>query len=217
MSTTLPVKEIFYSIQGEGPFVGRPAVFVRFGTCNLACPKCDTDFRTGRKNMTVREILDAVMARTPPNRLFVLTGGEPMQLPISELTECLLTMGSVQIETNGTEANLGLPYGHPRLSIVCSPKTREVRNGLVPYVRAWKYVLEADDVASDGLPASCFSGELGPPARPPVVVERSDIFVQPCDRHDPELNRRNLQVALKSCLDYGYTLSIQLHKHLGLP
>ena len=43
----MKIKEIFYSLQGEGGMTGRPAVFVRFSGCNLACPFCDTDFKGG--------------------------------------------------------------------------------------------------------------------------------------------------------------------------
>ncbi|HEY6020017.1 MAG TPA: 7-carboxy-7-deazaguanine synthase QueE, partial [Candidatus Paceibacterota bacterium] len=54
------VKDIFYTIQGEGPYAGRPAVFVRLGGCNLRCAFCDTDFSNGVKEMGPHEIADKI-------------------------------------------------------------------------------------------------------------------------------------------------------------
>ena len=52
---SLQVNSIFYTIQGEGPFAGRPAIFIRLAGCNLQCPGCDTEY-TKRQTMTVDEI-----------------------------------------------------------------------------------------------------------------------------------------------------------------
>ena len=51
------VNEIFYSLQGEGRWAGRAAIFIRFSGCNLKCPFCDTDFKSYRK-MTAKDITD---------------------------------------------------------------------------------------------------------------------------------------------------------------
>ena len=68
------INEIFYSLQGEGHFTGRPAIFIRLAGCNLRCPFCDTDF-TSYTEMAVADILKAIASY--PARFVVLTGGEP--------------------------------------------------------------------------------------------------------------------------------------------
>ena len=112
------INEIFRTLQGEGFYTGRPAVFVRFAGCNLRCSFCDTDFRL-RERMSAEELLDAVEALAPEkDRFVVLTGGEP-SLQVDEiLVELLHQAGfEIAIETNGTH---GLPKGIDW--ITCSPK-----------------------------------------------------------------------------------------------
>ena len=111
----LQIKEIFTSIQSEGPFAGCPAIFVRFGGCNLACSFCDTDFTTDVRAMSVAAIVGEVQRvkrhEESAATLVVITGGEPFlqdfrDLVLELVDECL----TVQIETNGTIYQLGFPY-----------------------------------------------------------------------------------------------------------
>ena len=74
-STVYPVVEIIYSVQGEGYHAGIPHVFVRFGTCNLRCSWCDTDFDTFEE-MNAVDILGEILQYNC-NRV-IFTGGEPM-------------------------------------------------------------------------------------------------------------------------------------------
>jgi len=78
-----PVNEIFYSLQGEGFYTGRPAVFIRLAGCNLRCPWCDTNHRVNQL-MSSMDILNEVYSILSPlpredkiNVLIILTGGEP--------------------------------------------------------------------------------------------------------------------------------------------
>ena len=223
MQIPLLVKEVFCSIQGEGPFSGCPAVFVRLGGCNLFCPKCDTEFWDAREYLEPEELIAKVIDFLPPNRLVVITGGEPMMQPLSELVGGLLHASClVQIETNGTLAHIGLPYGHPNLTIVCSPKTSTLDPDLEPRIDAYKYVIEAGHVSTrDGLPAHCFSSEDGIPARPRANFPKNRIYVQPCDEKTllgvaSQRNKENLDAAIRISLDFGYTLCLQIHKILNL-
>lgn len=127
------VKEIFYSIQGEGMHAGRPAVFCRFAGCNLwsgreedrataICKFCDTNFRGGDLYRTAEGLARAISAAgnfRDSTGLVILTGGEPALQVDEPLIEALHSFDlKVAIETNGTKA---LPQG---LDWICvSPKS----------------------------------------------------------------------------------------------
>lgn len=143
------VHSVFYTIQGEGPFAGCPAVFVRLGGCNLQCPGCDTEYTDGAKWHTASEIISMLHDSV---QLVVITGGEPFRQNISMFANSLIAVGvKVQVETNGTlPPSPGL---HDAVAIVCSPKSGKVNKLLLPRIDAWKYVARAQDLAcDDGLP-----------------------------------------------------------------
>jgi 7-carboxy-7-deazaguanine synthase len=98
----MKVNEIFYSIQGESSFTGRPCAFVRLAACNLRCSYCDTAyaFHEG-KEMTVAEVCSALSAY--PTKLVLVTGGEPLLQPeVYALFRELLDAGfTVCLETGG--------------------------------------------------------------------------------------------------------------------
>lgn len=120
---TYAVKEIFYTLQGEGANAGRPAVFCRFAGCNLwsgreadraqaICRFCDTDFvgtdgTQGGKFQTAADLARSIASQWPAadtrHRFVVLTGGEPLLQVDEALLECLHGVGfTVAVETNGT-------------------------------------------------------------------------------------------------------------------
>lgn len=228
----LDVHSIFKTIQGEGPFCGRPCVFVRLAGCNLRCPACDTDYSSRRKAMRVKDVLDAVNTqwgeRRPRNALVVVTGGEPFRQDLRGLFNILnLYRYDVQVETNGTLPPSLYPYaphvgGKPlrnslgRTFIVCSPKTGKISPSIEANACAFKYVVKAGAVHTDGLPLSALDHPSNPfPARPPVGWDRP-VYVQPLDEKDDVINRANLDVAVASCLNHGYTLQLQVHKYIGV-
>ncbi|ABC22759.1 7-carboxy-7-deazaguanine synthase QueE [Rhodospirillum rubrum] len=218
---SLWIQEVFYTLQGEGPFSGQPSVFVRTAGCNLRCAWCDTDFESSAWKPPLPELLAVIDSRRPRVcDLVVLTGGEPLRQEVGPLVRALLARGlRVQIETNGTLWR-DLPFG-PGLSIVCSPKTRTLDPQLVPRIDAFKYVIAAGETdPTDGLPAlsTQHPGRAERLFRPPPGVP---VFVMPRDDHGtPARPGRgeddNLAEAAASALRFGYRLCVQVHKILKI-
>jgi len=125
----LKVRSIFYTIQGEGPLMGKPAVFIRLSHCNLTCHFCDAFFEQG-VDMTFSEIADKISEELPENvstSNIVITGGEPMLQKnilsfIDFMRETDLDLLDFQIETNGM---LWVDGIEDRAIIVVSPKCNE--------------------------------------------------------------------------------------------
>lgn len=222
----LDVQSIFPTLQGEGPFCGTPAVFVRLAGCNLQCPGCDTDYTSKRRHMTVELIVQAVqMERTTQTPgLVVITGGEPFRQDIAPLIEALLAAKFyVQIESNGTlpapqsilwEHAIGARNG---AYLVCSPKTGRVHQTVVKAACAFKYVMAADSVdPEDGLPVLALNHTAHPRVARPSRRLQGLIYLQPMDSQDEATNSLNRAVCVASCLKYGYTLQLQVHKLLGM-
>jgi 7-carboxy-7-deazaguanine synthase len=208
------VKEIFYTLQGEGANTGRAAVFLRFAGCNLwsgreedrgrgpSCSRwCDTNFvgtdgPGGGKFTHSNELATAVAGLWPTTgvRPFVVcTGGEPLlQLDIALLTALHASGFEVAIETNGT---LKPPTG---IDWVCvSPKA------------ATDLVVQQGDELKLIFPQ--------PDAEPEqfVGLDFRHSFLQPLDGRDKEHNTR---LAVDYCLAHPrWRLSLQTHKYLGIP
>lgn len=209
------VKEIFYSLQGEGAQVGRPAVFCRLAGCNLwsgreedrgeaVCRFCDTDFvgtdgSGGGRFDTAMNLADAVAALWPKNvkspgqPYAVCTGGEPLLQLDAELIGAFHERGfAVAIETNGT-----LP-APPGIDWVC----------VSPKAGAQLYLKTGDELKL------VFPQNGAEPDR----FEDLDFvywFLQPMDGPDRE---RNTRLAVQYCLSHPrWRLSLQTHKYLGIP
>ena len=225
----LEVHSIFNTIQGEGPFTGQNAVFVRLAGCNLACPKCDTDYTSERELMHPIEVFAKIKGFDAPNKLVVITGGEPFRQNISELVVELIVKGfKVQIETNGTlpppselfaELCAQLTYPHAACFIVCSPKTGNVHKKLQPLICAYKYVKSADETMyapNDGLPAQALGHTASPYLARPQVGFEGPIYIQPCDEQDEEKNSLNLKSCIDAVMEHGYTLQLQVHKLISM-
>jgi 7-carboxy-7-deazaguanine synthase len=217
----LEVHSVFPTIQGEGPFAGRPAIFVRLAGCNLQCTFCDTDYTSKRALCSVETLYNRISAFQPSDEgykpLVVITGGEPFRQYITPLVWKLISKGYlVQIETNGTLYVPG-PWDDPNVTIVCSPKTSKLNQELKSYIHSYKYVVKDGDVDSDGLPFwSLGHSRTGDRVARPHLDFRGNVYVQPMDEHDSDRNHLNLQVAMETCLKHGYTLCLQIHKIIGV-
>lgn len=196
----LALKAIFATLQGEGPYAGWPAVFIRLGGCNLACDFCDTDFE-GFTTVSVADIVTRVVPQLKgAEKLVVITGGEPLRQNIIPLCEALIAEGcKVQIETNGTLFR-ELPAA---VDIICSPKSRTpIRGDLLARINAFKFIISAGHEGYHDVPDV---GQGGIP-----------VYVQPMDEYDAHKNTANRALATRIALEHGYRLSLQTHKILGI-
>ena len=215
------VKEIFYTLQGEGRNAGRPAVFCRFSGCNLwtgheqdrhdaVCQFCDTDFvgtgPDGGRFADAASLADAVLARWPDvaegravggRPLVVCTGGEPLLQLDAAAVAALHERGfEVAVETNGTK----LPP--PGIDHICvSPKA------------------DAPLVLTHGHELKLVYPQRHPAAQPErfVDLDFEQFMLQPLDAGDAVESRRNVQLALDYCLAHPrWRLSLQTHKLLEI-
>ncbi len=101
MQNKVVIKEIFESIQGEGPYIGVNQLFIRFSKCNLACNYCDTDFSSNLKEYSLDELINEVNNHKNIHSIS-LTGGEPLT-ESKFLNEFLKKVNKkIYLETNGT-------------------------------------------------------------------------------------------------------------------
>ena len=205
----LQVHSCFLTIQGEGPFVGRAAIFLRLGGCNLACKFCDTEFENFTL-LSLEEIMHQLkLAKgSTASKLIVITGGEPLRQPIEKLCSVLLDNDfQVQIETNGTIFR----QLDEQVSIVCSPKASKlgywpIRADLLERINALKFIISTNHPYYNSVP------EIGQ-----AQHNNIPIYLQPMDEYDEDKNLQNTQLAIKLCQEYNYILSLQTHKFIGIP
>lgn len=210
---TYSIKEIFYTLQGEGTHAGRPAVFCRFSGCNLwsgreedrskaICQFCDTDFvgingEGGGKFKNAQVLAHAINALWPltytGSKFVVFTGGEPLLQLDTALIDSMHAAGfTIAIETNGT---IDVPAGVDWICV--SPKM--------------------------GAPLKVHQGHelkvvIPQPGQSLAIYEALDFkhfYVQAMD--GPQLTH-NLKLAIETCKNNPkWKLSLQTHKLLQIP
>ena len=209
---TYTVKEIYYTLQGEGAQTGRAAVFLRFTGCNLwsgreedradaTCKFCDTDFvgtdgPGGGKFATPDILADAVVAKWPRGKgatpYVVCTGGEPLLQLDKGLVAALHEEGfEIGIETNGT---LLPPSG---IDWVCvSPKA------------------DAEQKLKHGDELKLIYPQAGAAPERYAGQDFRNFFLQPMDNAD---RAANTEAATRYCLEHPqWRLSLQTHKLIGI-
>jgi len=206
------IKEIFYTLQGEGSHAGRPAVFCRFAGCNLwsgreqdrasaVCRFCDTDFvgtdgTLGGKFKNADALAEQIQAQWPASdsahRFVVMTGGEPLLQVDAALIEALHARGfQIAVETNGT---IAVP---PGIDWICvSPKAG------APWIQREGHELKV--------------------VWPQPALDWAELqsarfthrYLQPMDNLD---RLRNTEACIALCLAQpAWRLSLQTHKITGI-
>jgi len=125
----LTINEIFYSVQGESTYAGRPCVFVRLTACDLRCSWCDSEFSFyGGRKMALQEVLGEVARLSPNGGLVEITGGEPMlqEREVIPLMEQLLDADyQVLLETSGERVLARVPKAVIKIVDVKCPQSGE--------------------------------------------------------------------------------------------
>ncbi len=124
-SVYMKVSEVFKTIQGEGPWTGKPCIFVRLAGCNLTCPWCDSKYARHGLEVTVENVVKAIVGLGKNIPYVVITGGEPtiQEEELYELVKLLDDRGYyIALETNGTN-NVNTSWFD---LVVVSPKSNDV-------------------------------------------------------------------------------------------
>ena len=206
------VKEIYYTLQGEGSRTGRPSVFCRFSGCNLwtgkeadrensVCKFCDTDFigvdgPGGGKHRDINSLIkkiDDEWPRSQPNKYLVFTGGEPALQITEDLVYALQKEGfEVAIETNGT---LEVPNNIDWVTV--SPKAN------------------TEITVTSGNELKLVFPQLENTPENFINLDFEEYYLQPKDGDD---RKKNTQKTIQYCLENPeWKLSLQTHKYMGIP
>ncbi len=222
---TYSVKEIFYTLQGEGANAGRPAVFCRFAGCNLwtgreedrlsaVCQFCDTEFvgtdgTHGGKYASYDELALKIALQWPSadktNRFVVLTGGEPLLQVDEELINALHAEDfTIAVESNGT---IIAPKGLDWLCI--SPKAgTSSSNAATPWVQK-----NGNELKVVWPQAGFTEADLNRFAADPTL-QFANKYLSPMDNAN---HTNNIQACIDMCLkNPAWKLSLQTHKMTGI-
>lgn len=229
--TELLVNEMFETIQGEGSWTGTPAIFIRLQGCPVGCPWCDTKHTWDvlPENIAPSELIllktqeDARYFKTNSEGVFelissnnyrakhvVITGGEPCMYDLLELTQLAINKGfSVQIETSGTyeiscaketwvtvSPKINMQAGMPVL-ISAMLRANEVKHPIAMQ----KHVDELEQLLLDTRTQAKLSNTAFSPL----------IYIQPISQQV-----RATELAVSTCIERNWRLSVQLHKYIGV-
>ncbi|AWH90382.1 7-carboxy-7-deazaguanine synthase QueE [Buchnera aphidicola (Melanaphis sacchari)] len=215
-----PVNEIFQTIQGEGYYIGTPAIFIRLQGCKVACEWCDTKYtwknsyenqilneeiikkeKSNKKwsYMTTQNIILIIKQLKWTAKHIVITGGEPCMYNLLDITTLLEEKGYFcQIETSGTEL------------IECSLNTWVTLSPKQKKTTLKSSILRANEIKFPILIEQDF---LYLKKILHMIKKRKNnlIFLQPISQ-----NEKALAICIKKCTEKNWRLSIQIHKYLQI-
>lgn len=212
----LVINEVFYSLQGEGQYVGLPMVFVRLAGCNLTCPFCDTDHRP-KESLELDELLlrikkEGQKGHFPGSGMAVcFTGGEPtLQLTVKMVDRVAAEGWNLHIETNGTQE---VPNPYLFRCITVSPKT-------MPAFRWEEVLLRRCELKMVWTPNLLAQSAMVQMFNSWGAMPFRRKFIQPCDCNGSSSSPQSLSSQVKEIMEYikyrpDWALSVQLHKLLN--
>lgn len=218
---TLPVNEVFETIQGEAHFTGMPSVFVRLQGCPVGCVWCDTkhtwdvdpEFKVWRgvmlrkeedskqySDMTVGEIMEVLSCFTAGH--IVITGGEPCIHDLTELTTAVLESGrTCQIETSGTYPIRAVDGTF----VTVSPKL-DMAGGRTVLPEALDRATEIKYPVGKMTDIEKLEREIIP-----LIDPTLDVWLQPLSQSE-----KATALCVEQAIKRGYRVSIQTHKFMGV-
>ncbi|WP_448547149.1 7-carboxy-7-deazaguanine synthase QueE [Thalassotalea fusca] len=223
MTTSYKINEIFETIQGEGAFTGQPSIFIRLQGCPVGCSWCDTKhtweinlddkvstdtmFNKASENalwanMTVAEIIALFSEKGFKAKHVVITGGEPAMVDLKPLCEALEEEGySCQLETSGTfEIKVS-----DKCWVTVSPKVNmkggyEILSTAMHRANEIKHPVATEQHVDD-LRTLLTQHD----------VWQKQVYLQPISQ-----KQRATELAIRTCIENNWRLSIQVHKYIGI-
>jgi 7-carboxy-7-deazaguanine synthase len=239
--TTLLVNEIFETIQGEGSFTGTPSIFVRLQGCPVGCPWCDTKhtWETLPQHQVNSDIIFLKAGDSPSYfsvqshdllpllekqgytaKHIVITGGEPCLFDLNEFTTRAYDKGfSTQIETSGTyevqchsdtwvtvSPKINMKAGMPILSQAMQ-RANEIKHPIAmqKHIDELDALLHKENLVNPLKDLNDKSQIKATPFQSPMV------YLQPISQQE-----RATALAIKTCIERNWRLSVQLHKYIGV-
>ncbi len=223
LHSTYKINELFETIQGEGAFTGQPSIFIRLQGCPVACSWCDTkhtweinlDQEVPTQQMlnksaesehwskvNVEQILAIVKAQGYQAKHIVITGGEPCMVDLTPLCAAFEAQGySCQVETSGTFEVLV----SEQCWVTVSPKINmrggyEILNSALKRANEIKHPIATEQHVDD---LKQLLSEHN--------IQDTHIYLQPISQKP-----RATELAIKTCIENNWRLSVQVHKYLGI-
>ncbi len=223
MTVKYKINELFETIQGEGAFTGQPSIFIRLQGCPVACSWCDTKHTwdinledevntsamlTKKEEsqtwsaLSVTDVLAVITAQGYQAKHIVITGGEPAMVDLLPLCEALEQQGlSCQLETSGTfELHVS-----DKCWVTVSPKVNmkggyKILNSAMLRANEIKHPVATEQHVDD-LKALLVEHK----------ITNTQVYLQPISQKE-----RATALAIKTCIENNWRLSVQVHKYLGI-
>ena len=222
-TTCYKINELFETIQGEGSFTGQPSIFIRLQGCPVGCSWCDTkhtweidpqlqvagDVMLAKtqesdywSELSVEQILETIKEQGYQAKHIVLTGGEPCMVDLKPLCEALEQKGfSCQVETSGTFEILV----SDNCWVTVSPKVNmrggyKILNSAMLRANEIKHPVATEQHVDD-LKALLAEHQ----------IKKTPVYLQPISQKP-----RATELAIQTCIENNWRLSVQVHKYLGI-